>query len=156
MPEILQTLFFRHGVVTLLESSSAFLVNNCPWFAELWKYTEAQEEVLEKVGNFVELKECWSRLFGVNWVVLYQIKRIVMKGQCKQIHVSTGCILPMLQFQTKWSSHASNSTHTHSLPCDAVCTVSVIVILSVRPSVCHTRGLCPHCSTYDHDFFTTG
>jgi len=25
---------------------------------------------------------------------------------------------------------------------------------SVRPSVCHTRGLCPHGSTYDHDFFT--
>ena len=21
-------------------------------------------------------------------------------------------------------------------------------------SVCHTRGLCPHGSTYDHDFFT--
>jgi len=45
------------------------------------------------------------------------------------------------------------------LPCDAMrCAVSVIVILSVclsvRPSVCHTRGLCPHGSTYDHDFFT--
>ena len=30
--------------------------------------------------------------------------------------------------------------------------------LSVRPSirlsVCHTRGLCPHGLTYDHDFFT--
>ena len=25
---------------------------------------------------------------------------------------------------------------------------------SVRPSVCHTRALCPHVSTYDHDFFT--
>ena len=29
---------------------------------------------------------------------------------------------------------------------------------SVRPSVClsvcHTRGLCPHGSTYKHDFFT--
>jgi len=25
---------------------------------------------------------------------------------------------------------------------------------SVRPSVYHTRGLCPHGSTYDHDFFT--
>ena len=25
---------------------------------------------------------------------------------------------------------------------------------SVRLSVCHTRGLCPHGSTYDHDFFT--
>ena len=25
---------------------------------------------------------------------------------------------------------------------------------SVRPSVCHTRALCPHGSTYDHDFFT--
>jgi len=25
---------------------------------------------------------------------------------------------------------------------------------SVRPSVCHTRGLCPHGSTYDHDFVT--
>ena len=24
--------------------------------------------------------------------------------------------------------------------------------LSVRLSVCHTRGLCPHGSTYDHDF----
>ena len=53
----------------------------------------------------------------------------------------------------------------HFLQCDAMrCTVSVIVILSVRPSVrlsvrlsvCHTRGLCPHGSTYDHDFFTTG
>ena len=49
------------------------------------------------------------------------------------------------------------------LPCDALrCTVFVIVILSVRLSVClsvrlsvcHTRGLCPHGSTYDHDFFT--
>ena len=27
---------------------------------------------------------------------------------------------------------------------------------SVCPFVCHTRGLCPHGSTYDHDFFTTG
>jgi len=25
---------------------------------------------------------------------------------------------------------------------------------SVCLSVCHTRGLCPHGSTYDHDFFT--
>ena len=25
---------------------------------------------------------------------------------------------------------------------------------SVRLFVCHTRGLCPHSSTYDHDFFT--
>jgi len=25
---------------------------------------------------------------------------------------------------------------------------------SVCPSVCHTRALCPHGSTYDHDFFT--
>ena len=48
------------------------------------------------------------------------------------------------------------------LPCDAMrCTLSVIVILSVCLSVrlfclsvCHTRGLCPHGSTYDHDFFT--
>ena len=46
------------------------------------------------------------------------------------------------------------------LPCDAMrCTVLVTVILSVRQSVClsvrlHTRGLCPHGSTYDHDFFT--
>ena len=48
-------------------------------------------------------------------------------------------------------------------PCDATrCTVFVILILSVylsvcmsvRLSVCHTRGLCPHGSTYDHDFFT--
>jgi len=28
------------------------------------------------------------------------------------------------------------------------------VRLSVCPSVCHTRGLCPHGSTYYHDFFT--
>jgi len=28
------------------------------------------------------------------------------------------------------------------------------VILSVCLSVCHTRGLCPHGSTYDDDFFT--
>ena len=45
------------------------------------------------------------------------------------------------------------------LPCDTMrCTVFVIVILSVclsvRPSVCHTRALCPHGLTYDHDFFT--
>jgi len=45
------------------------------------------------------------------------------------------------------------------LPCNAMrCTVLVIVILSVRLSVClsvcHTRALCPHGSTYDHDFFT--
>jgi len=47
------------------------------------------------------------------------------------------------------------------LPCDAMrCTVLVIVILSVRlsvrPSVCHTRALCPHGSTYDHDFLPYG
>jgi len=62
-------------------------------------------------------------------------------------------------------THTHRNTHTDTrrkwfLPCDAVCTVSVIVILSVRPSVClslcHTRGLCPHGSTYDHDFFTAG
>ena len=46
------------------------------------------------------------------------------------------------------------------LLCDAMrCTVFGIVILSVRLSVrlsiCHTRGLCPHGSTYDHGFFTT-
>jgi len=29
------------------------------------------------------------------------------------------------------------------------------VCSSLCPSVCHTRGLCPHGSTYDHDFFTT-
>jgi len=45
------------------------------------------------------------------------------------------------------------------LPCDALrCTVFVIVILSVclsvRPSVRHTRGLCPRGSTYNHDSFT--
>jgi len=49
------------------------------------------------------------------------------------------------------------------LPCDAMrCTVFMIVILSVcqsvcpsvRLSLCHTRGLCPYGSTYDHDFFT--
>jgi len=38
------------------------------------------------------------------------------------------------------------------------CTVFAIVILpvclSVRLSVCHTHGLCPHGSTYDHDFYT--
>ena len=34
------------------------------------------------------------------------------------------------------------------------CTVFGIVILSVCLSVCHTRGLCPHGSTYDYDFFT--
>jgi len=28
------------------------------------------------------------------------------------------------------------------------------VCLSVCLSVRHTRGLCPHGSTYDHDFFT--
>ena len=46
------------------------------------------------------------------------------------------------------------------LPRDAMhCAVLVIVILSVYGlSVClsvwHTRGLCPHGSTYDHDFYT--
>ena len=35
-------------------------------------------------------------------------------------------------------------------------TVLVIVNLSVCLSVCHTRGLCPRGSTYDHDFFTYG
>ena len=41
------------------------------------------------------------------------------------------------------------------LSCDALrCTVFMIVILSVCQSVCHTRALCPHGSTYDHDFFT--
>jgi len=49
--------------------------------------------------------------------------------------------------------------YRYFLPCDAMrCTIFVIVIpsvrLSVRLSVRHTRGLCPHGSTYDHDFFT--
>ena len=54
---------------------------------------------------------------------------------------------------------ASSTAVKVLLPCDALrCTVFVIVILSVRlsvcPSVCHTRALCPHGSTYDHNFFT--
>ena len=41
------------------------------------------------------------------------------------------------------------------LPCDAMrCTALVIVILSVCPSACHARALCPHGSTYDHAFFS--
>ena len=32
--------------------------------------------------------------------------------------------------------------------------VRLSVRLSVCLSVCHTRGLCPHGSTYDHDLFT--
>ena len=32
--------------------------------------------------------------------------------------------------------------------------VRLSVRLSICPSVCHTRALCPHGSTYDHDFFT--
>jgi len=32
--------------------------------------------------------------------------------------------------------------------------VRLSVRLSVCLSACHTRGLCPHGSTYDHDFFT--
>jgi len=48
-----------------------------------------------------------------------------------------------------------NVRHQWFLPCDAKrCTVFVMVILSVRLSVCHTHGLCPHASTYDHDFLT--
>jgi len=49
----------------------------------------------------------------------------------------------------------SGSCCQQFLQCDAMrCTVFVIVILSVCLSVCHTRGLCPHGLTYDHDFFT--
>jgi len=41
------------------------------------------------------------------------------------------------------------------LPCDAMrLSYRNSVRLSVCPSVCHTRALCPHGSTYDHDFFT--
>ena len=51
--------------------------------------------------------------------------------------------------------HGFLDLHYRFLPCDAMrSTVLVIVILSVRLSVCHTRALCPHGSTYDHDFFT--
>jgi len=32
--------------------------------------------------------------------------------------------------------------------------VRLSVCPSVCLSVCHTRALCPHGSTYDHDFFT--
>ena len=67
------------------------------------------------------------------------------------------------------TSHLSDDLYCHMffialcvdqfLPRDAMrCAVLVIVILSVRLSVrlthTHTRGLCPHGSTYDHDFFT--
>ena len=40
---------------------------------------------------------------------------------------------PMKQFSTNLLSKVN---YIQFLPCDAVCTVSVIVILSVRPSVC--------------------
>ena len=48
----------------------------------------------------------------------------------------------------------ANSRFYRATLCVERCTVFVIVILSVRPSACHTRGLCPHGLTYDHDFFT--
>jgi len=35
-----------------------------------------------------------------------------------------------------------------------LCTARYLWYNSVCLSVCHTRGLCPHGSTYDHDFFT--
>ena len=36
----------------------------------------------------------------------------------------------------------------------AIVILSVCLCVSVCLSVCHTRGLCPHGSTYDRDFFT--
>ena len=77
--------------------------------------------------------------------------------------ISTGWCrgLPASRLNSFQPRHATRwpAKHCHFLPCDAMrCTVLVIVILSVclsvRLSVCHTRALCPHGSTYDHDFFT--
>jgi len=88
----------------------------------------------------------------------------VQKTRCRrnQLPVSVHCVevdglLPLGVYSV--DRRSLNSLCCTFLPCDALrCTVFVIVILSVRPSVClsvcHTRGLCPHGSTYDHDFFT--
>jgi len=51
--------------------------------------------------------------------------------------------LPNLSHGGPWNLHKFEAMHSPVL---------VIVILSVCPSVCHTRGLCPHDSTYDHAF----
>ena len=71
------------------------------------------------------------------------------------------------QVLTNWASLQDNASDRKIsfpfLPCDAVCTVSVIVILSVCPSVCLSVSLSHSWTvstwfgqTYDHDFFTTG
>ena len=57
-----------------------------------------------------------------------------------------------------WKSFAMlNLFYLTFLPRDAMHSAVLVIInlcLSVCLSICHTRGLCPHGSTYDHDFFT--
>ena len=64
-------------------------------------------------------------------------------------------ILPACKFQHSYSCIFTVRRYALHGICDSN-SVCPSVRPSVRLSVCHTRGLCPHGSTYDHDFFTTG
>ena len=77
-----------------------------------------------------------------NYLVFHQVLK---KSNAKALSLIAGKVHAVL-FTVRRSLHGicySNS-------------VRPSVRLSVRLSACHTRGLCPHGSTYDHDFFTTG
>ena len=63
----------------------------------------------------------------------------------------------LLMASTKWHANSVFTVRRYAL--HSICYSNFAcpsVRLSVRLSVCHTRGLCPHCSTYDQDFITTG
>jgi len=87
------------------------------------------------------------------------VKKVIKHKDCIRLNTVFVQMTKKKLLQTDRCSSYCMQQSPPSLPCDAMrCTVFVIVILSVCPSVylfvCHTRGLCPHGSTYDHDFFT--
>jgi len=100
---------------------------------------------------------------------LRQLARDVIRWECRSyptmqppplgyaVKLIGFCTVALPLFRQRHYSLVNRHCHVF-LPCDAMrCTVFVIVILSVCLSVClsvwHTRALCPHGSTYDHDFF---
>jgi len=60
-------------------------------------------------------------------------------------HINTSSNYKITNYIKVFYTVSYNNGLERFLPCDAMhCAVLVIVILSVRPSVCHTRGLCAH------------
>ena len=126
----------------------------------------AQNTVYGFVSCLAIQRYFWFKKKNAVWTVEHPFPRDVEYLMCDTLEL----LRPKLKLSTSWdeASQAADALDKEFasklgefLPCDVMrCTVFGIVIVSVRLclSVClsvrRTRGLCPHSSTYDHDFFT--